>query len=96
MGRSITGISLLTTEFGISPIHWYWTESPVGPKYEMVALIEENFVRSIDVYSPTFNLLQFLLLQVDQNIFKSLLLSDIPGQARPTLPTLQEYIRMAC
>ena len=39
---------------------------------------------------------QFLLLQVEQNIFTSLLLPDIPGRARPTLPTLQEYLRMSC
>ena len=32
---------------------------------------------------------QFLLLQTDQNIFKSLLLTDIHGLARPTLPTSQ-------
>ena len=60
MGRSVTGISSLTTEFGVSPVHWDWTDSPVGSKYEMVALIEENFVRRTDVSSPTFNILQFL------------------------------------
>ena len=32
---------------------------------------------------------QFLLLHVKQNIFTSLILPDIPGQARTTLPTLQ-------
>ena len=41
-------------------VHWDWKNSPVGPKDEMVTLIENNFVRRIDVYSPTFELLQFL------------------------------------
>ena len=39
---------------------------------------------------------QFLSLQVEQNILTSFLLPDIPGRARPTLPTLQEYLRMPC
>ena len=60
MGRSVTGISLLTTEFGVSMVHWDWTDSPVGSKYEMVALIEDNFVRRTDVSSPTFEFIQFL------------------------------------
>ena len=38
---------------------------------------------------------QFLLLQVEQNIFTSLLLPDIPGRARPTLPTLQGIMQYA-
>ena len=29
-------------------------------------------------------------------IFTSLILLDIPGQARPTLTTLQEYLCMSC
>ena len=53
MGISVTGISSLTTEFVVSPVHWDWTDSPVGSKYEMVALIEDNFVRRIDVSIPT-------------------------------------------
>ena len=57
MGRSVTGISLLKIEFGISLVHWYWIDSPVSSKYEMVALIEENFVRRIDVSSPTSELI---------------------------------------
>ena len=59
MGRSVTGISLMTTEFGVSQVHWYLTDSPVGSKYEMVALVEYNFLRSTDVYSPTFELIIF-------------------------------------
>ena len=51
-GRSVTGISFLTTEFGASPIHWGWTDSPVGSKDEIVALVEENFERRTDVSSP--------------------------------------------
>ena len=60
VGRYVTGIFLLTTEFGVSPVHWDWTDSPVGSKYEMVELIEESFVRRIDVSIPTFELIQFL------------------------------------
>ena len=60
VGRSVTGISSLTTEFGVSPVHWDRIDSPVGSKYEMVALIEENFARRKDVSSPTFKLIQFL------------------------------------
>ena len=60
VGRSVTGISLLITGFGVSPIHWDWTDSPVGSKYEMVALIEENFVRRTDMSCPTFELIPFL------------------------------------
>ena len=61
MGRSVTGISLMTTEFGVSQLHWYWTDSPVGSKDEMVALIEENFVIKTDVSSPTFELIQIFI-----------------------------------
>ena len=39
---------------------------------------------------------QFLLLQAEQKTFTSLILPDIPGQLQPAIPTLQEYIRMAC
>ena len=60
VGCSVTGIYLLTTEFGLSPVHWDWTDSHVGSKYEMVALIEENFAKKTDVSSPTFNILQIL------------------------------------
>ena len=38
----------------------------------------------------------FLLMQAEQNIFTGLILPDIPGLARPTLPTLQECLRMSC
>ena len=62
VGRSVTGISLLTTEFGVSPVHWDWTESSVGSKDEKVELIEDNFVRRTDMYSPTFKLIQFLFV----------------------------------
>ena len=122
VGRSVTGISSLKTEFGVSPVHWYLIDSPVGSIDEMVALIEENFVKRIDVSSPTFELIQFLFACVRFNYthlemhihknhrlrasrifiaagrvkkFTRLLLPDIPGQARPTLPTLQEYLRMS-
>ena len=60
----VTGIYSLKTEFGVSPVHWYWTESPVGPKDEMVALIEENFSRRTNVSSPTLDLLRFLFVCV--------------------------------
>ena len=104
-------------------VHWDWTDPTMGSKYEMVALIEDNFIRSTDVSSPTINILQFLfacvcfhykhldahmhkkhhlrapqtlLLLVEQNIFTSLILQDVPGRARPTLPTQLEYLHMSC
>ena len=60
MGRSATSTSSMTTEFGVFPVHWDWIDSYVVSKYEMVAFIEEDFVRIIDVPSPTFELIQFL------------------------------------
>ena len=60
MGNSVTGIYSRTTQFGVHLVHWYWTDSPVVSKYEMVAFIEDNFVRRTDMSSPTFAILQFL------------------------------------
>ena len=59
MGRSVIGISLLRIKFGVYLVHWYWVESPVVSKDEMVAIIEENFVRLTYTSSPTFDLLLF-------------------------------------
>ena len=39
-------------------VHWYWTDSPVGSKDGVVASIEEIFVISTDMSSPTFDILQ--------------------------------------
>ena len=61
MGRSVTGISSQTTEFRLYPVHWDWTDSPAGSKDEMVAFIEDNFLRRTDVSSPTFEFIQFYL-----------------------------------
>ena len=36
----------------------------MGSKYEMVAFIEENFLRRTDVSSPTFEFIQFLFAYV--------------------------------
>ena len=60
MGRSLTVISSLTTELVVSPVHWYFIDSHVGSKDEILALIEENFMRRTDVSSPNFEILQFL------------------------------------
>ena len=60
VGISVTGIYSLKTEFIVSLVHWYWTDSPVGSKDEMMALTEENFVRRTYVSSPTFELIQIL------------------------------------
>ena len=67
VGRSVTVIYSLPTEFGVSPVHWYWTDSPMGSKDEMVSLIKDNFVKRMDVYSPTFDILQFLFACVSFN-----------------------------
>ena len=40
VGRSVTGIYSLTTEFGVSLVHWYGIDSHVGSKDEMVEFIE--------------------------------------------------------
>ena len=61
MGRSVTGMYSLITEFGVYPVHWDWKGSPVGSKYEMVELIEDNFVRRTDASIPTFEFIQFYL-----------------------------------
>ena len=68
VGRSVPSIYLLITEFGVSLFHWYCTDSPVGSKYEMVALIEDNFVRWTYVSISTFNILQFLFAYVCFNL----------------------------
>ena len=60
VGRYVTSISSLTTEFGVSLVHWYWTDSPVGSKYEIMTLIEEDFVSIKDVSIPTFNIIKKL------------------------------------
>ena len=33
VGQYVTGISLLTTEFRVSPVYWDLTDSPFGSKY---------------------------------------------------------------
>ena len=60
VGRTVTGLSSLSKEFAISPVHWDWTDAPFTSKEKMMALLEENVVRKKDVSSPTFELLQFL------------------------------------
>ena len=64
VGRYVTSISSLTTEFGVSLVHWDWIDSPVGSKDEIMAFIEDNFVIIIDVSSPTFNIILFLFSSV--------------------------------
>ena len=64
MGLSVTSIYSLTTEFGVSLVHWDWKDSPVGSKDEIVILIEETFVRKTDVSSPTLELINFLFICV--------------------------------
>ena len=61
VGRSVAGISLLRIEFGVSPVHCDWTDSSVSSKDEMLALIEDNFVRRKDVSSPTLDNILFYL-----------------------------------
>ena len=60
VGISVTGIYSLKTEFIVSLVHWYWTDSPVGSKYEIMTLIEEDFVSIKDVSIPTFNIIKKL------------------------------------
>ena len=60
VGRSVNGISSLSKDFGMSPVHWDRSDSPLNLKDKMETLIEENLVRSKDVSGPTFKLLKFL------------------------------------
>ena len=58
--RSVNGISSLSKDFGMSPLHWDWTESPSNLKDKTEKLIEENLVRRTDVSGPIFALLKYL------------------------------------
>ena len=40
----------------MSPVHWYWTESPSNLKDKTETLIEDNLVRRTDVSGSTFDL----------------------------------------
>ena len=60
VGRCVTGISSLNKDFGMSPMHWDWTEPPSNLKCKMETLIEENLVRRTDVSGTTFELLKYL------------------------------------
>ena len=60
VGRSVTGISSLSKDFGISPVHWDFTDPPPNLKHKMATLIEENLMRSTDMPGPMFELLKYL------------------------------------
>ena len=60
VGRSVTVISSLSKDFGMSPLHWDWTDPPSNLKDNMDTLIEENLVRRTYVSGPTFELLKYL------------------------------------
>ena len=57
MGRSVTGISSLTVDFAISPVHWDWTNAPDGIKENMMQIVEDNLARKDHVASTTFELI---------------------------------------
>ena len=60
VGRSVAGISSLSKDFGMSPVHWYWTYPPSNLKYNMETLNEENLVSRKDVSGPTSKFLKYL------------------------------------
>ena len=60
VGRSVTGISSLSKDFGMSPVHWYCKDSSSYLKDKIETLIEENLVRRIDVSGPTFEIIKYL------------------------------------
>ena len=60
VGRYVTGISSLREYFGISPVHWHWTDSPSNLKDKIETLIEDNLVIRIDVSGTMFNILKYL------------------------------------
>ena len=62
VGRSVTGISSLSKDFGMSPVHWYWTESHSYLKDKMETLNGDNLVRRIDVSGATFDILKYLFV----------------------------------
>ena len=56
----MTGISSLSKDFGMSPVHWYCKDSSSYLKDKIETLIEENLVRRIDVSGPTFEIIKYL------------------------------------
>ena len=60
VGWSVTGISSLSKDFGMSPVHFDWKGYPSNLKDKMETLIEENFVRRTYVSGTTFELLKYL------------------------------------
>ena len=60
VGRSVAGISSLSKDFGMSPVHWYLINSPSNLKYNMETVIEDSLVIRIDVSGPTFEILEYL------------------------------------
>ena len=64
VGRTVTGISSLSVDFAVSPVHWDWTDASFGAKERMVGLIEDNLVLRSEVSAPMFELLQFLFASV--------------------------------
>ena len=64
VGRTATGISSLTVEFAISPVHWDWTEGGTNMENQMLITIEENLARKTEVQSSTFELLKYLFAAI--------------------------------
>ena len=60
VGRSVTGIFSLGKDFGMSPVHWYWTDHPSNLKDKTETLIEEDLVRRPDVSVPMFEFVKYL------------------------------------
>ena len=60
LGQSVTGISSLRKFFGMSQVHWDWTDSPSTLKDEMAALIEDILVSRTDVSGSTLEQLKTL------------------------------------
>jgi hypothetical protein len=64
VGRNVSGISSLSIDFAVSPVHWDWTDAPFGSKEKMMWLIEDNLVARSGVSAPMFELLQFLFASI--------------------------------
>ena len=52
----MTGISPLSKDFRMSPVHWDWMDSLSNLKDKIETLIEDIFLRRKDVSGPTFDL----------------------------------------
>jgi len=64
VGRCATGISSLSKEFAVSPVHFDFCDKPAGTKEKIDATIGNNFATIEEVEGKSFSLLKFLFASV--------------------------------